>query len=113
MQYKFTVLVILFFVKSSLQDIENNEVEVEDENPFKEAASAIFPGNGQADLTGLLNNFMQGGGAKQIGDMLLGAVTKNDITSQIMQGLSSILEQKEGDKKGGLDPALLANVISK
>lgn len=113
MHHKLIVLVLISCISFSTQSVDDNEVEVEDVNPFKEAASAMFQNNGQMDLSGILGNLLQSGGAKQLGDMLLGAITKNnDITSQIMQGLGSILDQKEGGK-GGLDPAVLGNVMSK
>lgn len=105
------ILVILLLVKLSVQDTQDNEVD--DKNAFAEvAANFLKDQNNMQNIGSMMSNLMQSEGGKQIGDMLMGMAGNNgEATSQVLQGLGSILTQN-ADGKGGLDPAMLGNVLS-
>lgn len=107
----FLVIAFLVVIKTSTQDTLDNEIN--DKNAFAEAASDFLKDQKNVQNIGsMMNNFMQSEGGKQIGDMLMGMATNNgDATAKVLQGLGSILSQKQ-DGKGGLDPAMLGSVLS-
>ncbi|KAJ8968181.1 hypothetical protein NQ314_002440 [Rhamnusium bicolor] len=99
------LLVILSIVNTSLQDTNDNEVDVEDINPLAEAASAILKEQNAENIGAMVNNFMQSGGAAQLGGMLSKFGSEN--AGQLLQGLGSLMssskkEQDEDDTGGKL-----------
>lgn len=108
----FFLLVIAAFAKVTLQDVSDNEVD--EKNPFVDAAADFLQNQDNLqNLGSLVGNFIQSGGGKQIGDLLMGAATNNGAaTAQILQGLGAMMNQNAQGGKPGLDPALLGTVLS-
>lgn len=107
-----SILVIItcfWATKTTSSDVKTTSGNSIDEeiNPFAEAAAAILQEQNAQNIGGILNNIVQSGGAKQIGDMLMNAAT-NENTGQILQGLGSML----GGAQGQFDPSILGNVLS-
>ncbi|XP_067007809.2 uncharacterized protein [Anabrus simplex] len=97
----------------------------EEANPFVEAAKALLQdqlknqgGNNAASglgaIGGLVQNFMQSDGGRQLGDMLLGATSKpGDPTADIISGLGSLIAgATNSNGGGGIDPQLIGTVMS-
>lgn len=105
-------LVIAALAKTTLQNTADNEVD--DSNPFIDAAAGFLQDQDNLqNLGSLMSNFIQAGGGKHIGNMLVGAAQNNGgATAQILQGLSSIMTPNSQEGKTGLDPALLGSVLS-
>lgn len=113
------LFLLISMARMSIQGISDNKADTDDMNPFAEAASAFFQdGNAAGNLGavgGLISNFIQSEGGKQLGDMIMGAATNNGAaTGQILAGIGTLLSAQNsgGGGAGGVDPALLSNVLS-
>lgn len=92
MSYKLIYLLVTFSLfQISKQDINDNEIEVEDVNPFAEAASSLFKEHNAENIGGVIGQFMQSGDGKQLGDMLMSGLSNNNgAASQILQVISNL-----------------------
>jgi hypothetical protein len=99
----------------------------EEPNPLIEAAKSLLQdqlqrqggGGGAAEaVSGLLQNFMQSDGGRNIGDMLMGAAKSNNGASavDILAGLGSILSTATAGQgktnEGGFDPQVIGQMVS-
>ncbi|XP_021926119.1 uncharacterized protein LOC110832943 isoform X1 [Zootermopsis nevadensis] len=119
----FRIVILVTIMTLTNAQRTDNEHKDEEPNPLIEAAKALLQdqlqnqGAAQA-VTGLLQNFMQTDGGRNIGDMLLGAAKSNNGANavDILSGLGSILssataEQGKGNE-GGIDPQLIGQMVS-
>ncbi|KAJ8960056.1 hypothetical protein NQ318_009497 [Aromia moschata] len=107
------LLVILSLVGASLQDVDDNEIEDEEINPFAEAASSILKEQNVQNIGAMVNNFMQGDGAAKLGDMLskyggrerratlAGALVSHDSAGDLLDGMGTLLGALQGSKGAG------------
>ncbi|KAJ4446320.1 hypothetical protein ANN_13015 [Periplaneta americana] len=102
-----------------------DKTQKEDPNPLIETVKALLqdqlknPGGvGPATVSGMLQNFMQSDGGRNLGDMLMGAAKSNDgaNAADILSGLGSILANTAGGQgksnEGGIDPQLIGQMVS-
>lgn len=105
------ILVIAVLAKNTIQDETDNEVD--DKNVFADAAVNFLKDQQNLKHIGsAMNDFIQSGGGKQLGDMLMGAASGDNgaAAGQILQGLGSLMSQNQKGK-GGFDPSLIGSVL--
>ncbi|XP_069695757.1 uncharacterized protein [Periplaneta americana] len=115
-----TIVLLVTLALTSAQ-----QTQKEDPNPLIETVKALLqdqlknPGGvGPATVSGMLQNFMQSDGGRNLGDMLMGAAKSNDGTNaaDILSGLGSILANTAGGQgksnEGGIDPQLIGQMVS-
>lgn len=106
MEPRILIVFVLRLTLSATQNINTNKIE-DDPNPFAEAADA-FMKDGGAQLGDMVSNLMQSKEGQQLGGMLMDAALNSGGAAQLLSGLGSMIGNKDG---GGLDPALLSNVM--
>lgn len=90
--YCLVIVVINHLQLSITEDVKENEIYVEDEsNVLANAASEFLKSQNVDDLGGMLGDFIQSGGGKQIGEMLMSGLTNNGDTSTKILKVSNIL----------------------
>lgn len=101
--YTTLLFVILALIPFSIQNINDNEVEEEDSNPFLDIASSFLQnslnnnnGGGASGgaalgaLGGIIGSLMQGENGKHIGDMLVGMQgSKSNVAGDVISGISN------------------------
>ncbi|XP_018329619.1 uncharacterized protein LOC108739978 [Agrilus planipennis] len=103
------IFTILFQSSSSDDDVKSNSIEEGNLETYAEVASDLLQDPNVQNLGSVVNDFIQSEGGKNIGDALLGSINKEAAAQQILQGLGSIINQKEGQ---GVDTSsILGNVI--
>ncbi|XP_072398895.1 uncharacterized protein [Diabrotica undecimpunctata] len=90
------LLVIVSLFSQSLQDVHNNEIDVDEPNLYKEAASDIKREQNQVNIGGLMKNIMDNGGSDLLGTIM--SEIGKEGGGEILEGLGSMLT---GDKQGG------------
>ncbi|XP_028127925.1 uncharacterized protein LOC114324318 isoform X2 [Diabrotica virgifera virgifera] len=90
------LLVIVSLFSQSLQDVHNNEIDVDEPNLYKEAASDIKREQNQVNIGGLMKNIMDNGGSDLLGSIM--SEIGKEGGGDILEGLGSMLT---GDKQGG------------
>ncbi|CAG9841056.1 unnamed protein product [Diabrotica balteata] len=93
------LLVIVSLFSQSLQDVHNNEIDVDEPNLYKEAASDIKREQNQVNIGGLMKNIMDNGGNDLLGTIM--SEIGKEGGGDILEGLGSMLT---GDKQGGKKP---------
>ncbi|CAG9759709.1 unnamed protein product [Ceutorhynchus assimilis] len=86
------VLVILSLTTSSLQDITDKNVDTQEESPLADVAKEILKEKNLENIGGMVNSFMQSGGAKQLMDGVLQNLATNENSQQLLEGLGNILQ---------------------
>lgn len=115
-----SLLVIFILLGSSLQDTSDNQID--EPNPFAEAAAEILKSQNAQSIGGMLNNLLQSDGGKQLGDILNNDVVKNlgsmigkdpNIVGSMLDLFQPASQKEEGGD--GFDPSfflqLLGNVM--
>lgn len=111
------------------QNVVDDTTGQEESNPFFEAAksflsealenqqkdnSAATGGGGLAAMGGLLQQFLQKDGGKQLGDIFTGGrAAGNNNGADILSGIASIFAESTGKSEGGgqgLDPSIIGHV---
>lgn len=77
-------LVILNLFQLSIQNINDNEIEV-DETPYADIASDLLKDKNMENIGGMIGDFMQSDNGKQIGDMLMSGLGNKDIPQKVLQ----------------------------
>lgn len=111
-------LVLSSNIVPSLQNYEDNEVEVEEVNPFAEVAAQILKEKNGANIASMISGFMQSGGAQNlISDAISNIGAEN--AGNLLQGIGSIISSMNGEGNGGggggggggFDPTVLNAVL--
>ncbi|XP_066155899.1 uncharacterized protein [Euwallacea fornicatus] len=93
------LLVILGITSSSLQDVTDNKVNSENESPLAAIAKEILKEKNLENIGGVVNSFIQSGGAKQIMDGVLQNLASNANSAQLLESLGSVFAN--GDEYTG------------
>lgn len=99
----FKLLIVTILVVATKQDSSNNEVD-DKAGAFADVAQSLLQNQ---DLGSLVNNFIQSDGGRQLGSVLMGAMSNG----QVMEGLGNVLSQAGGGSKGGFDPSIITSVL--
>ncbi|XP_066248117.1 uncharacterized protein [Euwallacea similis] len=89
------LLVILSITSSSLQDVTDNKVNSENENPLAGIAREILKEKNLENIGGVVNSFIQSGGAKQIVDGVLQNLASNANSGQLLESLGGLFANSE------------------
>lgn len=81
------VITLYLFPLYLTQNVEENEIDGEDQsNPLFDAASEFLKGQNMDNIGGMIGDFIETGGGKQLGDMLMSGLSgKEDVSQQILK----------------------------
>nr|QOD39441.1 seminal fluid protein [Ophraella communa] len=107
----FNYLVIFSVFNQSLQNINDNTIDIQESNPYNEILSDIKSEQNNKNVGNLIKTIMDNGGTDLLGNFV--SQLGKDNGGQILQGLSSLFSSQHKNKESGLkSPDLLQSIQS-